>query len=69
MIKIYTEGVPLYLVKIYPMGVYQLSLSKISSYITQNNNLLDRVITGDFKAHHEYWGSSETNKNGRDIWQ
>ena len=69
IIKIYTEGTPIYMVNIYSRGLDQLSLSKISSYITQDNNLLDCVITGDFNAHHQYWGSSDTNIRGRDIWQ
>ena len=69
IITIYTEGAPIYLVNIYSRGLDQLSLSKISSYITLDNNLLDCVITSDFNAHHQYWGSSETNARGRDICQ
>jgi hypothetical protein len=50
-------------------GVGQLSLSKIIAPLTQDNHLQECVITGDFNAHHQHWGSSYTNKKGRDIWQ
>ena len=69
LIKVYTDNTPIFLVNLYGRGVDQLSLSKITAPITQDNNLQECVITGDFNAHHEHWGSSSTDRTGRDIWQ
>lgn len=68
-IKIHTNGPPFTLVNLYSRGADQLSLSKIIAPLTQDNNLQECVITGDFNAHHQLWGSSYTNKRGRDIWK
>jgi hypothetical protein len=51
-IKIHVTGAPLVLVNVYLRGADHLSLSKITEIITQDNNLYNCVITGDFNAHH-----------------
>jgi hypothetical protein len=52
IIKVYALDSPFFLVNLYSKGGDQLSLRKITSYITQDNNLQECVITGDFNAYH-----------------
>lgn len=68
LFRVHLERSSFYLVNLYSRGINMNSLNTISSFLNKNNSK-DCVITGDFNAHNEIWGSRFTNRQGRDIWQ